>query len=222
MATDGNNDAVEGSWSAKRPRTAAEQRAEHTAVATQAAPAQALSTDPEALAADIERTRTELAETLDAIADKVSPKRVARRTGKKVGDSVKETAGKAEAAVKTGAQAAVESVREAADAVRDKVGGDHGSHAALSGERVVAVSSEADVLAQAPVPTTQEIRSAQETGTLPALSPGDFEDVTPAGARGQSLPVRPHAPAPESRLPLLAAAAAAVAVVLLVLRRRRR
>ena len=110
MATHGKDDAVEGSWSPKRPRTAAEQRA--------AAPT---STDPGALAADIERTREELAETLDAIADKVSPKRVAKRTTKKVGDSVKEGAGKAEEALKTGAAAAVETVRDAAETVKEKV-----------------------------------------------------------------------------------------------------
>ncbi|GAA0978446.1 hypothetical protein GCM10009555_041480 [Acrocarpospora macrocephala] len=36
-------------------------------------------TDPEALERKIERTRTELARTVDAIADRVSPKRVAER-----------------------------------------------------------------------------------------------------------------------------------------------
>jgi len=50
------------------------------------------SKDPEQLAADIEKTREELAETLDAIAEKVSPKRVAKRTTKKVTDAVKDTA----------------------------------------------------------------------------------------------------------------------------------
>ncbi len=229
MATDGKDDAVEGSWSARRPRTAAQQRAGQPAVTREPPPKPALSTDPEALAADIERTRTELAETLDAIADKVSPKRVASRTGKKVGDSVKEAAGKAEAAVKTGAHAAVESVKDAAEAVRDKVGGDHVDPVAralpLPDEPVVAVSSDADVVAPTPVPDTQEIRSAQEAGTLPALTPDAFGDVTPAPAalRTEVRPVPPYVPvtAP-SRLPLYAGAAAALAVVLLVLRRRRR
>ena len=82
MATDGKDDAVEGSWSPRRPRTAAEQRA--------ATPVPTIAKDPAQLAADIERTREELAETLDAIADKVSPKRVVKR----VGDSVKESAGR--------------------------------------------------------------------------------------------------------------------------------
>jgi hypothetical protein len=66
------------------------------------------SNDPAVLAAEIERTRAELAETLDAIADKVSPKRVAKRTSQKV----KETAH--EAAV---------SVRSTAATARGKVSG---------------------------------------------------------------------------------------------------
>ncbi|GIH27265.1 hypothetical protein Aph01nite_55750 [Acrocarpospora phusangensis] len=41
-------------------------------------------TDPEALERKIERTRTELARTVDAIADRVSPKRVAGRNVAKV------------------------------------------------------------------------------------------------------------------------------------------
>ena len=110
MATHGKDDAVEGSWSPKRPRTAAQQRA--------AAPS---AKDPEVLAADIQRTREELAQTLDAIADKVSPKRVARRTSKRLGESVKGGAGRAEEALKTGAAAAVETVRDAAETVKEKV-----------------------------------------------------------------------------------------------------
>jgi hypothetical protein len=37
-------------------------------------------TDPDAIEREIERTRAELAETIDAIADRVSPKRALRRT----------------------------------------------------------------------------------------------------------------------------------------------
>jgi hypothetical protein len=63
------------------------------------------SKDPEQLAADIEKTREELAETLDAIAEKVSPKRVAKRTTKKVTDAVKETASSAKDKVSHGGAA---------------------------------------------------------------------------------------------------------------------
>lgn len=41
-------------------------------------------TDPDALERDIERTRVELARTVDAIADRVSPRRVAERGVTKV------------------------------------------------------------------------------------------------------------------------------------------
>ncbi|GLX01292.1 DUF3618 domain-containing protein [Microtetraspora sp. NBRC 16547] len=41
-------------------------------------------TDPDALEREIERTRVELARTVDAIADRVSPKRVAERSMAKV------------------------------------------------------------------------------------------------------------------------------------------
>ena len=43
---------------------------------------------PEVLAAEIERTREDLAQTLDAIADRVSPKRVADRTRKNIAEAV--------------------------------------------------------------------------------------------------------------------------------------
>jgi Protein of unknown function (DUF3618) len=41
-------------------------------------------TDPDAIEREIERTRAELAETIDAIADRVSPKRALQRTTGKV------------------------------------------------------------------------------------------------------------------------------------------
>jgi hypothetical protein len=74
--------------------------------------AAAAKPDPEQLAADIERTREELAETLDAIAEKVSPKRVAKRTTKKVTDAVKDTA-----------HDAAEAVKDTAASAKDKVTG---------------------------------------------------------------------------------------------------
>jgi len=44
--------------------------------------------DPEAIQREIERTRSELAHTLDAIADRVSPKRAASRSAHKVKSKV--------------------------------------------------------------------------------------------------------------------------------------
>lgn len=79
------------------------------------------ASSPESLAADIERTREDLSVTLDAIAEKVSPKRVASRTGKKV-----------TAAVKDSAQGAAESVKDGAQAVKDKVSGSSDSSTAVA------------------------------------------------------------------------------------------
>lgn len=70
--------------------------------------------DPAALAAEIEKTREDLAGTLDAIADRVSPKRVARRTKDKVAASVKEGAAAAKESVIDGAAAAKVAVRDLA------------------------------------------------------------------------------------------------------------
>ena len=75
------------------------------------------SPDPATLVAEIERTREGLAETLDAIADKVSPKRVVKRTTQKVTGSVKETAILAKEAVVEKAIAAKEAVGEKPAAV---------------------------------------------------------------------------------------------------------
>jgi hypothetical protein len=91
------------------------------AAARKKAPAKAAN--PDQLAADIERTREELAETLDAIAEKVSPKRVAKRTTKKVADAVKETA-----------HDAADAVKETAHTAKDKVtGSSSGSSLAKGG-----------------------------------------------------------------------------------------
>jgi len=70
------------------------------------------SSDPDELAAEIEKTREDLAETLDAIAEKVSPKRVAKRTTKKVTAAVKDTA-----------HEAAESVKDGANVIKEKVSG---------------------------------------------------------------------------------------------------
>jgi hypothetical protein len=66
------------------------------------------SDDPAVLAAEIERTREELAATLDAIADRVSPKRVAKRTTRKVAEVAHEAAA---------------SVKDTATTAREKVTG---------------------------------------------------------------------------------------------------
>ena len=91
----------------RRARTAAQQRAE-----------QELGSTPEALTEQIEQTREELAATLDEIADRVSPKRVASRTTKKLTENVKESAASARETVTEKALAAKEVASEKAAAAR--------------------------------------------------------------------------------------------------------
>jgi hypothetical protein len=92
----------------RRGRTAAEQRAGRSSG----------SDDPETIVSEIERTREDLAETLDAIADKVSPKRVASRTKRKVSEAVKDGATEASATVKEKAASASEAARSGAASSR--------------------------------------------------------------------------------------------------------
>ncbi len=91
-------------------------------------PAEPTSGDPDQLVADIERTREELAGTLDAIAEKVSPKRVAARTGKKVATAVKEGAASAKDSVKEGAGAVAAGVSEGAASAKEKLPGAVAAH----------------------------------------------------------------------------------------------
>ena len=57
-----------------------------------------MAKDPDALAREIEATRAELAETIDAIADKVSPRRATDRTVARVKEKLSELRGQTQAA----------------------------------------------------------------------------------------------------------------------------
>ncbi len=95
MASANGKEPSGSSASTGRPRTAASSTVEAAA-----------------LAAGIEKTREDLAGTLDAIADRVSPKRVVRRTKDKVAASVKEGAAAAKESVIDGAAAAKVAVQD--------------------------------------------------------------------------------------------------------------
>lgn len=77
--------------------------------------------NPDALAADIERTREDLAMTLGAIAEKVSPKKVVARTRLQATEKVKGTTGNALAAVRASALAAKARVTSDSAAAKAKV-----------------------------------------------------------------------------------------------------
>ena len=233
MATDGKDHAVQ---STGRVRTAALQGPGRPP---------AVGKDPAVLAADIERTREELAGTIAAIADRVSPKLVAQRTRQRVEESARETATKVEDRLRTGTAAAVEAAKAAADQVKERMSGQPAPErpqrtiavgsstrvrpaAQLTGEPHVAASSTSERVGSAPNPLPQD------TVTIPVSSAGALADATPppvAAPPGAELtsPSRPVAasvlsyrPAQESMTPIYAGAAAALAALLLLLRRRRR
>ena len=120
---------------------------------------------PEVLVAEIERTREDLAQTLDAIVDRVSPKRVADRTRKKVAEAVAVARENLVAQAGVARQRATVAVAEAKDraavvtadakdraavvtaeakdraavvtaSAKDRVSGSSGSHAAVHGGSV--------------------------------------------------------------------------------------
>jgi hypothetical protein len=112
-STDGSKriESAKDGESSDDARSAAEQR--RAGVST--------SEDPEVLAEEIERTREDLSETLDAIADKVSPKRVADRTKERVGEALKEGSDSAKETLRTGATAVKGAAVNARAAVEEKV-----------------------------------------------------------------------------------------------------
>lgn len=151
--------------------------------------------DPDQLAQDIERTREDLAETFDAIADKVSPKRVVDRTkiqakadAQQAVATVKEASAHAAEVVKVKAAVAAESVKSGVASAKERISGDAPA---------------------APVSSTGALADATIVQTEPA---------------GADAPAWTPYPAPDaaSKAPLYAGAGAAALVLLLVLRRRRR
>ena len=203
--TPADDEAAEGSWSPKRSSTSGKARKD------------AAAPDPDVLVDEIEKTREELAETLDAIADKVSPKRVKARTKQAAKDgaaeaaeSVKATASEAADKAKEAASHAAEAAKEGVAAVKEKVSGDSSP---------LAPATSVELAAGAPVAgATVPVEPAPTPG---ALADASFVAVEPAGTEtpsyGSMLP-----PAAPSRTPMLAGAGAALLVLLVVLRRRRR
>lgn len=194
------DEAAEGSWSPRR----------RGASASRADGGKGGAPDPEQLAQDIERTREDLAETLDAIADKVSPKRVVDRT---------------KSQAKADAQAAVANVKEAsahaAEAVKVKAAAASASvkgGVAQAKERMSGDDAERSPLAPA---TSVEVGSAAPVSSAGALADATVVQTEPAGADEPAWTPYPD-PAPASKAPLYAGAGAALLVLLLVLRRRSR
>lgn len=181
----------------QRAKTAAEQReAQH-------------SQDPEVLAEGIEKTREELAQTLDAIADKVSPKKVAKRTSSHVTATVKEKAQQAvdlmSGKAHTAAGAVSEKTQQAREAVAD---GAHSARGAVSGHGGADLPPVDGVAVAALGPRTDR------PPVRPPLDPGAAAEPT-----GGTSTYTSSAPVSAE---VLAGATAAAAVVLLIWGWRRR
>lgn len=178
--------------------------------------------DTQKLAEDIERTREGLAETLDAIADKVSPKRVMDRTktqaradaqqavatvkeaSANAAEVVKVKVSAASASTKVMAASAAESVKSGVAQVKERVGGDDDPvRSPLSPATSVAVGS------AAPVSSTGELADATTVLTEPAGADAPAWTPYPSTDSGPNVPL------------LAGASAAALAALLLVLRRRK-
>ena len=199
--SDGKTGATStGSDVQRQARTAAQQREADAAK------------DPEVLAKQIEETREDLAVTLDAIADKVSPKRVASRTKESVTETVKDKVAQAKVVVneKTAQakQVASEKTAQAKQAVEDRRSSSVDPDA--SSVRVDPAATTTTTTASAPgvdtplppvsgveVPPLPTGRTATTSGTTSARG-----SLTPASSTGATLPpvsgveVPPLRPAP--------------------------
>lgn len=78
--------------------------------------------DPHEIQREIEATRAELAETIDAIADRVSPKRVASRSAAKVKDAVDSVFGRDGSAEAPGSVLDTGRYRPPSPAQREQIG----------------------------------------------------------------------------------------------------
>jgi len=222
VATDQTTSGTtDGSPAPQRPATAAEERAnQHAGTA-----------DTALLASDIEQTREELAVTIDAIVDRVSPKKVVER-GKQ---SAREGVADATEIVKGHATTAAGVVREkalvATEVVKDKV--------AEVKEKVSGTSDATPVRSPVESPTSVSIASAtpvpspdagpvSSSGTSPLAANTlsvDAGELPPPERTGTDLPSHRPVTTTGSSSPVppvyAGAGAALLAAVLLLVRRRR-
>ncbi len=221
--------AIDVSQSAQRPPTAAELRArEHAG-----------TTDTEVLANDIAQTREELSVTIDAIVDRVSPKKVVERSKQQAREGVQDAteivkghATTAAGIVKEKALVASEVVQSKVAELKEKASGTSdstSSRSPLTPATSVSLSSATPVASPDAGPVSSAGSSPLPTGTvsidagaLPPPEPG----ATTGPAAGPDLPS--HRPvgtttgaSPVPPVYAGAGAAALLATVLLLLRRRR-
>lgn len=165
----------------------------------------ASSQDPEVLARQIEDTREDLAETLDAIADRVSPKRVASRTRESLAETVKEKTAQAKVAVNGTTTAAKRLVNDKTAAAKQAVEQRRQSSGPTAASNASSVRLDADL---------PPVSGVEVPGLAPRTGGGAVRPTSSsAGSSSPLAGVPPQA---------LAGAGAAVVGLLLLLRRRRK
>ena len=229
MATDETTSkAIDVSQSAQRPPTAAERRAtEHAG-----------TTDTEVLARDIAQTREELSVTIDAIVDRVSPKKVVERGKQQAREGVQDAteivkghATTAAGVVREKALVASEVVQSKVAELKERASGTSDStqvRSPLTPATSVSLTSATPVPSPDAGPVSSAGGSPLPTGTV-SIDAGELPppETVPgsAGAAGSALPS--HRPVTStagtpSVPPVYAGAGAAalLAALLLLLRRR--
>ena len=166
MADETTSRAIEPS-SSPRPVTAAERRAS----------SHAGTTDTDQLVSDIEKTREELAVTIDAIVDRVSPKKVVERGKQQAREGlndasviVREHASTAAEVVKEKALIAGEAAKKAAAQVKERVSGSSDSstvRSPLTPATSVAIGSASPVAAAASPADSQAGSPSEPSGPSP-------------------------------------------------------
>ena len=227
MATDETTSkAIDVSQSAQRPPTAAERRAaEHAG-----------TTDTEVLARDIAQTREELSVTIDAIVDRVSPKKVVERGKQQAREGVQDAteivkghATTAAGVVREKALVASEAVKEKVAELKDKASSTSDAtqvRSPLTPATSVNIDSATPVASPDAGPVTSSGASPLPAGTV-SIDAGELPppEAAPAAGAPAGLPShRPVASSGSTPVPPVyagAGAAALLAAVLLLLRRRR-
>ena len=224
MATDETTSkAIDVSQSAQRPPTAAQRRAtEHAG-----------TTDTEILARNIAQTREELSVTIDAIVDRVSPKKVVERGKQQAREGVQDATEIVKGHATTAAGLLKEKAVVVSGVVKEKVAelrgsGDTGpARSSATSSRIVAPASTAPSPDAGPVSSPGSSPLPPSTVSIDAGAVPPPEVPTSTGSPGPRVsdlpshrPVTTTGAVPVPPVYAGAGAAALLAAVLLLLRRR--
>ncbi len=161
------------------------------------------SQDPDVLAAEIERTREDLAETLDEIADRVSPKRVASRGKQKLSETVREKTAVAKEVVAEKTAVAKEVVAEKTAVAKEKAAT---AQAAVSEKAATAKGAVSDRVGQSGAGSSaaSSVRLEQDGGTGAGTGAGSSAAAGVAASGAPGPGAEPLPPVTGVEVPTLA------------------